>query len=198
MCIWTDKHVGTQGEKKYNNYAQNIRHRHTKFSWLGNQVPWICAPLSTILKLSDDIIKTHFKILFKKLHYQIKCARADAHFQHCTNSKRHEDLWSFKLNTYNRHTIASILMNETCYTMLLIYSCTGVTQELVIFTHTTKYRQTLAYIHSESNGIFYLAITTNAGKPHRRNETPIWEVTYTPLYTFSYELSLLYTHTHTR
>lgn len=65
-CIWTDKHFSKQGKKKCNNYAQNIRHSHTKFSQLGNQVPWICAPPSAILELSSDVIKTHFKILFKK------------------------------------------------------------------------------------------------------------------------------------
>jgi hypothetical protein len=48
-----------------------------------------------------------------------------------------------------------------------------------------------------SNAIFYLAVTTNACKPCRQNDTPIWEVTDTPLYTFSYELSLLRTHTRT-
>jgi len=48
--------------KKYNNYTQNIRHCHTKFSQMGNQVPWKCVPpLSAILELSDDIIKTLFQ-----------------------------------------------------------------------------------------------------------------------------------------
>lgn len=66
MCTCTDKHFSTQGKKKSNNYAQNIRHSHTKFTQLGNQVPWICVPQSTILELSDGIIKTHFKILLQK------------------------------------------------------------------------------------------------------------------------------------
>jgi len=72
-----------------------------KFSWLGNQVPWICAPLSAILELSDDIIKTHFKTLFLKkcINYQIKCARADANIQHCNSSKRHMRIYDLSNRT---------------------------------------------------------------------------------------------------
>ena len=33
-------------KEKYNNYAENIAHHHTKFSHPGIQAPWICVPLA--------------------------------------------------------------------------------------------------------------------------------------------------------
>jgi hypothetical protein len=140
-CIWTDKHFSTQGKKKYNYYAQNIRHHFTKIQLAGQPGTLdMCTPVSYSgtqwwhhqNPFQNSVFKKNALIIRLNVPMQMPT------FSIVTVAN---DIWGFMIfqtEQYNRHTIASILTNETCYMMVLIYSFTGVTQELVIFTHTAQ------------------------------------------------------------